>query len=475
MSGIEPSPPDVTNPAWLDSVLLSLPPATHYCFALSGGLDSVSLLSLLAPILRARGALLRAIHVHHGLSPNADTWADFCQSLCKQHHLSCQIHKVQVEPDGSGLEAAARKARYDVFRRELMPDEVLLQGHHQDDQAETVLLRLMRGATPDQLAAIPQRRVLGQGCLFRPWLGVPRQFLLATAQQHGLRWIEDESNQDLALDRNYLRLAVLPALTQRWPSARVALARVAAQAGQQHELLAHLLEPSFAAAIEMTPFGLALRLEALRPLSSLHRDAVIRRWLDCLSIPQIPSATLHRFEREVLGVKADSSPELRWGMHSVRAYRDRLFYVPVAEDQIPALEHSVDVSALPLRVEMGGWRVQLSEAASMDVEADLRQGCAVIAVMSSGGNFCLRHKRQKDALRLPSGQHQQLKTVFQDMGVPPWWRPAWPMLFSEDVLVCAGPGKVDPLFRHDSGTGNTMRRLVVRWSRNPMPSASVKF
>lgn len=494
MSGSDQPSSDVTNPAWLDSVLLSLPSAREYCFALSGGLDSVSLLSLLVPILRARGAVLRAIHVHHGLSPNADAWADFCLNLCRELNVSCQLHKVQVKPDGAGLEAAARQARYQTFEHELRSGEVLLQGHHQDDQAETVLLRLMRGAAPSELVAIPQSRSLGQGSLFRPWLGVARQTLLTAAEQAGLRWIEDESNQDLALDRNYLRHAVLPVLAERWPQARAALARVALQARQQAQLLDQLLAPSLATALRMTPFGPVLRLDALRSLSDLHRNALIRRWLESISVPQIPAAILQRLEREVLAARADASPELRWGQHTLRVYRGDLFYVTAAETSNQS--HLFAQTDLPLSVELNGWRVELAESEGCP-DTDASALAAVLAVLPDEGFFELRGKRQNDALRLHSGQHQAMQRVCQDLGIPPWWRASWPMLFVGDVLICAGPGKVDPAYRHDSGFQideakvirkgdknrdenndgkcSPLRRLIIRWSRKSMPQSLVKF
>lgn len=494
MSGSDQPASNVTNPAWLDSVLLSLPSAREYCFALSGGLDSVSLLSFLTPFLRARGAALRAIHVHHGLSPNADAWADFCRDLCRQLSVSYQFHKVSIKPEGNGLEAAARQARYQIFEHELRPGEVLLQGHHQDDQAETVLLRLMRGATPAELAAIPQSRSLGQGSLFRPWLGVARQTLLTAAVQTGLRWIEDESNQDLALDRNYLRHAVLPVLAERWPQARAALARVALQARQQAQLLDQLLAPSLATALRMTPFGPVLRLDTLRSLLDLQRNALIRRWLESLSVPQIPAAILQRLEREVLAARADASPELRWGQHTLRVYRGDLFYVTAAETSNQS--HLFARTDLPLRLELNDWRVELAES-EVCPDIDAAALTAVLAVLPDEGAFELRGKRQKDALRLSSGQHQAMQRVCQDLGIPPWWRASWPMLFAGNVLICAGPGKVDPACRHDfgyemdgaksakkgdkkgdekvDGKRHAGRHLIVRWSRKSMPQSLVKF
>lgn len=481
MSGIDLSPSCLKEPAWLAPILQSLPRSAHYCFALSGGLDSVSLLYFLAPVLRERGALLRAIHVHHGLSPNADAWAQYCLEFCQQMLLPCQVHKVCVVSDGMGLEAAARKARYDVFRQELIADEVLLQGHHLDDQAETVLLRAMRGAAPSGLAAMPRCRSLGRGLLFRPWLSVARKTLYEAAQAESLVWIEDESNQDEGLDRNYLRLKILPAFEQRWPQVRSALARVADQARQQKNLLDELLAPSLDAVIMRTPFGAALQLDHLQPLSSAHREAVIRHWLHELHVPQAPASTLLRFEREMLEAKAGAASELRWGLHSMRVYRRCVFHVPIERgaNVLPEPEPiEFELSDLPLRVNSTTWCIQVDWS---DVE--LPRGdltgifYACISLNSASGKFCLRSQRQGDALRLPSGQHQSLKQVFQDIGVPPWSRRSWPMLFCGDVLVCAGQDKVDPEYRRvtadecavpelmiDSSRGRAKRWIVLRWS-----------
>lgn len=192
---------------------------------LSGGVDSVVLLDLLRAAAPRQGFRLEAVHVHHGLSPRADHWARFCRTLCRQWGVPLAVRRVKVEKRGRGLEAAARAARHAVFARH--PAPVIALAHQLDDQAETVLLNLLRGAGVRGASAMPVAGRLGGKVLLRPLLAVPRRKVLAYARLRGLRWVEDESNQDAALTRNFIRLRVGPLLEQRFPRWRESLARAA--------------------------------------------------------------------------------------------------------------------------------------------------------------------------------------------------------------------------------------------------------
>lgn len=192
---------------------------------LSGGVDSVVLLDLLRAAAPRQGFRLEAVHVHHGLSPRADRWARFCRTLCRQWGVPLAVRRVKVEKRGRGLEAAARAARHAVFARH--PAPVIALAHQLDDQAETVLLNLLRGAGVRGASAMPVAGRLGGKVLLRPLLAVPRRKVLAYARLRGLRWVEDESNQDAALTRNFIRLRVGPLLEQRFPRWRESLARAA--------------------------------------------------------------------------------------------------------------------------------------------------------------------------------------------------------------------------------------------------------
>ncbi|MGB4073187.1 tRNA lysidine(34) synthetase TilS [Pseudomonas sp.] len=257
--------------------------APGWCVALSGGLDSTVLLHLLASLAQ-REALppLSAIHIHHGLQAAADAWPAHCRELCAALSVSLQVEYVQVAP-GASLERAAREARYAAFAARLGAGEVLLTAQHRDDQAETLLFRLLRGAGVQGLSAMPVSRALGVGQLVRPLLNCSREELLAYAREHKLTWIEDPSNADERFSRNYLRRQVLPALLSRWPQAATNMARSAAHLSEAAQLLDELAQQDMAAAEDATEFAWLslpnLALPALRALSEPRQRNALRYWL----------------------------------------------------------------------------------------------------------------------------------------------------------------------------------------------------
>ena len=199
--------------------------------ALSGGLDSTVLLHLLVQLRQIHSLPpLAAVHVHHGLQVAADAWPAHCQALCDALSVPLQVFRVQVQA-GASLERAARDARYQAFVAVTQAQEVLLTGQHRDDQAETVLFRLLRGTGVSGLAGMPHQRTLGEGHLCRPLLDVSRAELEVYARAHALTWVEDPSNTQTDFSRNYLRHEVFPALTKRWPQATASMARSAAHCG----------------------------------------------------------------------------------------------------------------------------------------------------------------------------------------------------------------------------------------------------
>ncbi|MDI9240503.1 tRNA lysidine(34) synthetase TilS [Lysobacter sp. LF1] len=389
-------------------------PAAPLCVGFSGGLDSTTLLHLLA--VHGREGGLRAIHVHHGLHADADAWTQHCERVCTTLNVPLMVVRVGVVRDGRGLEAAAREARHAAFESTLLPGEVLALAHHRDDQAETFLLRALRASGPDGLAAMRRWREFGPGHLWRPLLDTAREDLLAYAHAHGLAWIDDPSNEDEGLDRNFLRHRVLPLLRERWPQAEATLARSAVLCAQAHELLAD--EDAHAFARVATADPQCLSRTRLRSLPTMRRARVIRHWIASLGLPPLPANGIERIEGELLDAREDAEALFQWHGAVVRSWRDLLW----AGGLQPALPGDWRVEwdgTTPLGLPHGGW-LHLEGAPHFDRP--------LIAHARRGG----------ERIVLPGRAHSHtLKHVLQDLGVPPWERERLPLLSDTDGDVLA--------------------------------------
>ncbi|MDG2524472.1 tRNA lysidine(34) synthetase TilS [Stenotrophomonas sp. HITSZ_GD] len=382
--------------------------------ALSGGLDSSVLLHALAalPDYRARG--LRALHIHHGLHAQADAWQAHCAALCASLGVACEVRRVEVARDsGLGLEGAARAARRAAFAEVLRAGEWLALAHHRDDQAETFLLRALRGSGPEGLAAMQAQRPFAAGQLWRPLLAVPREVLRAYAQRHALCWIEDPANTDLHHDRNFLRHQVLPLLRQRWPQAEAALAASAALSGQASALLGVREEAWLA---EHAPDN-TLALDALRREPPAQRARLLRRWVAQQAAPALPARGIAALENEVL--HAGDGARFAWHGVEIRRWRAHLHLLPPPAPWPAAWSASWDGRA-PLALPDGG-ELALHGAAGF------------------AQPLTVRARRGGERLRLPGRTHSSaLKHLLQEAAMPPWRRFALPLLWEGDTLQAAG-------------------------------------
>lgn len=271
-------------------LLLNLKPwrnAKTWRIAFSGGLDSTVLLHLLAHLAKTENLpALSALHIHHGLQAAADAWPEHCQSVCDALGVPLHVVRVQVQR-GASLERAARDARYGAFVDATQVDDVLLTAQHQDDQAETLLFRLLRGAGVRGLSGMPNQRPVGRGLLVRPLLAVTRAELEAYATENHLNWIEDPSNQDRQFSRNYLRHQVFPVLTERWPQAMASMARSASHLNEAQALLNELAQIDLAEANTVSDFAWlgvpSLELAALAKLSAARQRNALSHWLTALT------------------------------------------------------------------------------------------------------------------------------------------------------------------------------------------------
>lgn len=389
--------------------------------AFSGGLDSTVLLhQLVLWRMQHPDVALRAIHIHHGLSPHADSWVQHCESVCAQWQVPLVVERVHLEDDGLGIEAQARRARYQAFAQTLLPGEVLMTAQHLDDQCETFLLALKRGSGPAGLSAMGENSPFAGTQLIRPLLAQTREALETWARQHELRWIEDESNQDDAYDRNFLRLRVTPLLQQRWPHFAQATARSAALCAEQESLLDELLASDLANCV--TAQG-TLLLGPLMTMSTVRRAALLRRWLAGLNAPMPSRDALERIWQEVALAREDASPCFRLGEYDVRRYQSQLWWVRPVDGQSETI------------IPWQSWKTPLA----------LPAGLGEVQLIATGE---LRMPRADEPVSIrfkaPGLLHivgrnggRKLKKIWQEQGIPPWRRDTTPLLFYGDTLIAA--------------------------------------
>lgn len=398
-----------------------LPNDADVVVGLSGGLDSVVLLHLLHAVSSASGLRLRALHVHHGLNARADEWSDFCRALCSALGVPLTVERVRVEGRADlGLEAAARRSRYDVYRA-CGADAVVL-AHHADDQGETVLIQMLRGAGPAGLSAMPECRVLqGWPRILRPLLGTPRSELHAYAVRASIEWIDDDSNADTGHARNFLRHDVLPVVEARFPAWRATLARVAANAADAMTLADALGSEDLARVRE----GDHLDLDRLCRLDGVRSANVLRFWLDEAGVAAPPRDRLSDWLRQLSTAGRHHRLPLPGAPFALVVHRGslRLERLPSVPPGWIVPWHGETRLALP-----DGRTIVFVRREGAGIRVDAMAGRRVEIVTRRGG------ERLQLAANRP---HRPLKDLLRESGLPPWSRDLVPLVFVDDRLVWA--------------------------------------
>lgn len=384
-----------------------------YWLAYSGGLDSHVLLHLFAQ-LRSEYSLLKlqAVHIHHGLSPHANHWMQHCDEICKK--LTVPLITITIDATaatGESQEEIARERRYGAFNQLLSANDVLLTAHHQDDQAETLLLQLLRGAGPKGLAAMPPVKKFANGFHARPLLRFTRTELMEYAKANALQWIDDESNANVNFSRNFLRHEVIPVLKKRWPSVAQTFGRAAENCAEAQRLLDDIAEQDLQSATGQTPFMLSIA--ACLHLSEVRQRNLLRAWLSKLKFPVPSLVKLKQIQHDMLQARKDKLPYFHWCGFELRRYQGFLY----ALHMLPSHNVKQKViwhTAQPLRLLNIG--MLYANNLQKTVTVRFRQGGEVLDLPMRGG-------------------HHSLKKLFQEWQIPPWQRDRVPLIFEEGQLV----------------------------------------
>jgi tRNA(Ile)-lysidine synthase len=432
-------------------LLSAFPAATRYRVAFSGGLDSSVLLHALVSLGARLPAPLSALHLDHGLQAASSRWAQHCAEICRSWRVPLTTLGLAVNRSaGTSLEAEARAARLDAYRGMLGPGEVLLTAQHQDDQAETLLLQLLRGAGLNGLAAMAALAPLGAGWLGRPLLGFRRAQLQTYAEQQGVIWLDDPSNADTAFDRNYLRHRVLPLIAERWPAHARTLARSARHCAEGRDLIDHLAADELPGVRGSRPNSLSVTALSAREPALVR--ALLRFWIAGRGFAGPSDVQLTRILDEVLSAAPDRSPLVGWPGAQVRRYRDDLFLMPPLPEY-PGLLDLVWPAREQCRLPAGLGRLSAVKGRTPGLEP----------ARWSGGDVRIRFGVPGLRCRLPGRRHRiRLKHLFQQYAIPEWVRPFVPLVFLDGELVAlAGVALCGPAVV-SGGEG-----VRIRWEGHP--------
>lgn len=403
---------------------LGLPLSTSFVVAYSGGCDSHALLHALHALHPPR---LRALHIDHGLQVASAAWAAHCLRTCQSLEVACHIERIDVQRTGEeSVEAAARRLRYRSLAALIGPDEVLLTAHHQDDQAETVLLQLLRGAGVHGLAAMPAMQPFGGARHARPLLGFARAALRDYARAEQLRWIDDTSNADEHMSRNFVRAQVVPLLRQRWPAAGRTLARAAANNAEAAALLDEVGAADLAHSV--TADGERLTLSALRGLAMPRRRNAVRYWIRQRGFHAPAAHHLDQILALVERPPATGQACIDWPEAEVHLYRDELSI----RARLALPDNGMELAWTPpqsLEIPKTGWRLRAMPQIGAGLSQAKLAGLALTVRLRRGGETC----------QLPGHAHRQkLKKLLQEAGVPPWERERLPLIYAGGELAAVG-------------------------------------
>ncbi|MEX0951514.1 MAG: tRNA lysidine(34) synthetase TilS [Gammaproteobacteria bacterium] len=406
--------------AYLAGYLRQLSLPQNFLLAYSGGMDSHVLLHALSCIT-APGWSVAAVHINHGLHPAAGDWAQHCRQTCERLQVPITVIDIDASPRaGESPEACARIARYTALGAHLAPGQVLLTAHHLDDQAETCLLQLLRGSGVRGLAAMPARQTFAKGEMVRPLLEINREELLVYARSEQLNWVEDNSNQDVQFDRNYLRQQVMPVLQARWPAANRSFSQSSRHAAEASELLDELAAGDLQRGQHSTD---QLDLRILSGLPALRSSNVLRYWLHSANVRPPGRKRLQEFVRQLQQANVDRTPRLVWDDVELCCYQHTLYLLKALPYRLSTDTLQCNIKAMP---ELPYGQLRLEHAVGT--------GLAYHYLQDNNLRIRFRHGGEKIQLA-GHAEHKTLKNILQEHKLPPWLRDFLPLIYYDNILV----------------------------------------
>lgn len=424
-----------------------------FLIAYSGGLDSQVLLSLFVQWAKHDSTIrVRAIHINHGLSPNAKAWVTFCNDFALEHSIPFLTQKILIQqPSKEGIESQARRLRYGAIKKYLSNEEILLTAHHQNDQVETMLLQWLRGSGPSGLAAMPYIQPFYHTQLIRPLLSFPQSSLYEFAKKHHLKWVKDESNESLRFRRNYVRKKIVPSILASQHSCLNNLTRTANHCAEAVKLLQELADIDLASIQHDKKY---LNINDLLVFDSARQRNILRRWLALSKVDTPTTAQLRVLQKEVLLAQKNANPVLHLKNISIRRYQSGLYLVPALKPMPEKKDLVWDISTvfnlpqklgtLSTKVITGVGGISLQKLVSNNVIVRFRQG----------GERMYPSKRNRET---------SLKHLFQEWQIPPWQRDSWPLIFLNKQLIAV----VNIDVARNVATEKHEKGIQIKWQ--PLP------
>ena len=413
----------VLTPERLFTVLIGLTSSSNFYIAYSGGLDSHVLLHAMSECLKKNSFLhIQALHINHGLNLKADLWERHCKHICRKLNVPFQVERLRLTiHSGDSIEAVAREARYTIFHRIIRNNENILTAHTQNDQAETFLLQLMRGAGVKGLSAIPMKKKLGSGYLLRPLLNFNRNVLNSYAEKNCLNWIEDDMNLELRFNRNYLRHKILPIFQRRWPKVFTIISRSASHCAEAAFLLNKLADSD----LQAIQIGTKLAIKTLLKLTPERQRNVLRRWISCEGFPTPQTKQLEQIQKDVLGAVESANPIFTYSDVKICRYKNELYLSGCSPPNDTSLIISWDFQKpLILPNNLGILKATKRKGEGIKVEHDdIHQ---ITIRFRQGGERCRPAGRK--------GSHS-LKKLMQSWKIPVWQRDSIPLIYRNETLA----------------------------------------